>query len=115
MITQTKPLDVENTTLRTLSSDELEKQFALQREKFNDELRKRGYYPDATHPGNCYIFDVVLGIDPRTVAADLVTRKGYTAFWVNPDGTRTRVKRTFDSYQQKVLREWWELLSTDVR
>ena len=92
------------------------------RKLLNETLRERGLYPNVLHPGDCYIFDVVLGIDPRTVALQPITRKSYKALLHNPDGSRVlhkgqvvAVTRLFTPKQRKALHEWWYLLSPEVR
>lgn len=98
--------------------------FSFQREKLNNTLRERGYYPGAVSPGDCYVFDVALGIDPRTLPLEqVITKKSYQVVALNPagvpythsDGTPVIVRREF-TYQQRVaLKEWWNLLSPGIR
>lgn len=109
---------------------------AEKRRLLNETLRETGYYPDVKYPGDCYIFDVVLGIDPRKVVAKSLTHYAYTTFVIDPmtherrrkvykvikdDGTEEErsetemVTRKFTPSQKRLLAEWWDLLSDEAR
>lgn len=98
------------------------------RRKFNKECEDM--YPGVVYPGDCYVFDMVLGIDPRLIVADqAVTKKTYKQFVLDPSDKKkvllynavsgeveaVKVVRKFDSKQQKAIREWWHLLSPEIR
>ena len=97
------------------------------RRKFNEECEKM--YPGVVYPGDCYIFDMVLGIDPRLLPAEqAVTKKQYKAFVLDPSDSKrvlrynkdgesepVKVVRKFDPKQQQLIREWWHLLSPELR
>jgi hypothetical protein len=98
--------------------------FQFQRDKLNNTLRERGYYPNAPAPGDCYVFDVALGIDPRLLPLDqVITKKHYKIYATNPDGVPymtgngvvIQVRREFTSQQRTALKEWWNLLSPGIR
>lgn len=94
------------------------------RDKFNRELREREYYPNTPSPGDCYVFDVVLGIDPRLLPINqVISTKTYKTMVLDPQGKRERtpngeprlVTRPFTNKQRKALKEWWPLLSDRIR
>ena len=98
-------------------TEENERILAEQRVKLNQTLKDTNYYPHAASPGDCYIFDVVLGIDPRTVVAGTITEKKYKVWYPVKDvpGQRIIVTREFDQKQRRLLKDWWELLSPEIR
>lgn len=93
------------------------------RNKFNRELRERDYYPNLPFPGDVYVFENVLGIDPNTIPVNqAITPKGYKAFVLDDSGKRTThngeiviVTRKFTSEQRKLLKQWWPLISERLR
>lgn len=105
-------------TTQSLSSD-----LDTMRDKFNRELRERDYYPSTPSPGDCYIFDVVLGIDPRLLPVNqVVSPKTYKTTVLDSAGKPERsegevilVTRKFTAEQRKALKEWWPLLSPRIR
>lgn len=81
-------------------------------------------YPGAAHPGDCWVFDIVLGIDPRSVVLKPITKKEYHVYLLKADGTKTRrpngtgpfvITRKFTPRQQQDLREWWPLMSDFIK
>lgn len=94
------------------------------RDKFNRELRERDYYPQSPSPGDCYVFDVVLGVDPRLLPVNqVISSKTYKTVVLDPSGRAERspdgevrlVTRQFTTQQRKALKEWWPLLSDRIR
>lgn len=94
------------------------------RDKFNRELRERDYYPATPYPGDCYVFDVVLGIDPRLLPLNQVlSPKTYKTVVLDASGKKEYqlnghpviVTRKFTAEQRKALKEWWPLLSPRIR
>lgn len=112
-----------------------ETEIIAQRKLFNDTLREKGYYPGVRFPGDCYIFDMVLGIDPRLVSAMRpVTEFTYCVFVLDADSNKTaravnvvdgdreyttqetvQVTRKFTQQQRKLLKEWWPLMSDEAK
>lgn len=104
--------------------DEPKNGFQFQRDKLNNTLRERGYYPNAVSPGDCYVFDVALGIDPRVLPLEqVITRKHYKVMARDVNGVPYRdkngelivVRREFTYQQRVMLKEWWNLLSPGIR
>lgn len=97
-------------------------EFTNMKQKFHDETAKA--YPNTGQPEMCWLFDQVLGIDPRTIAAEPITKKTYKSFILDDNGKRLvnpktqtsfRVTRKFTPQQQKALREWWVILPEEMK
>jgi hypothetical protein len=87
------------------------------RQRFHDEANKA--YPQTGDPEMCWLFDQALGIDPRHVTAEPITKKTYKVFILDERGKRVtdpkthefyRITRKFDRAQQRTVAEWWPLL-----
>lgn len=94
------------------------------RRDFDNMLKEEGYYPQVLHPGDVFVLDQVLGLDPRSIVFGSLTRKGYEALVFDSDGKRIlnkrgtgalRVTREWDAQQKAQIRKWWDLLSPDAR
>jgi hypothetical protein len=97
-------------------------QFAEVRDKFRTEAHKM--YPNSAQPEMCWLFDMVLKIDPRVVAMEPITLKKYKVFMMDLHGKRMvnpktnefyRVTRYFSPEQIKEVRNWWPLLPQEMR
>lgn len=97
-------------------------EFTNMKQKFHDEAAKA--YPNTGQPEMCWLFDQVLGIDPRLIAAEPITKKTYKAFIMKGDNTKLPnpktkasfvVTRKFTPQQQKALREWWIILPEEMK
>jgi hypothetical protein len=106
--------------------------FVDDRMKLNEGLRERGYRPHATFPGDCFIVESA-GLPMEDIPVEeSVGWTGYFSFvWrleTNDDGKKIKYKvldthdmiplrvwREYTTDQAKVIHQYWELLSDDVR
>lgn len=101
---------------------EAEIYFFGQREKLNKKVKELALsYANARNPGDCYILDVILGIDPRNVVASSITPTGYQVFKTDngdrimKNGDIVKVTRKFTRQQKITVKVWWDLFSLDAR
>lgn len=90
------------------------------REKFKTWVVEQGFYPKTVDPVLCYVLDMELGLDPRTMPLEQdISKKTYKVFMFEPGGKKLLrdkdyepvvVTRKFTPVQQKKLREWWPIL-----
>lgn len=93
-------------------------------EEIRSEFRKwvttHNFYPNAADPVLCYVLDVELGLDPRTMPTDqAITKNTYKVFLTEPGGKKLRydkdfnvltVTRKFTPEQRTKLVKWWPVL-----
>jgi hypothetical protein len=90
------------------------------KQKFHDKVAE--LYPGVKYPEVCWLFDVALNIDPRTVVEAPISKKSYKTLILDENGKRTilngealSVTRKFDPRQAKIVREWWPLIPEDIK
>lgn len=104
----------------TTSDDNLKLQFWEMKRKFREAAREQ--YPGTPYPEMAWLFDQVLGMDPREVVMHPIRKKSYLSFVLTPDGQHrrgvtgevVRVRRKFTPEQQKLIRQWWVLLPQEM-
>lgn len=99
--------------------------FERMRKTFHDLASEA--YPGVAYPEMCWLFDAVLDVDAKLIVQEPISKKSYTSFVLNADGSRElimskngyavtrKVKRKFTPRQQELVREWWPLLPHEMK
>jgi hypothetical protein len=90
------------------------------KQKFHDKVAD--LYPGVKYPEVCWLFDVALNIDPRTVVEAPISKKSYKVMILDENGKRVShndqvlsVTRKFSPKQAKIVREWWPLIPEGIK